>query len=358
MGVLARYLIKEFFKLLVICQLIFIAIYLMIDFAGGIDDFIKANSPKSVMFSYFAYKIPSIAVQMLPAATLTTVIIMFSLMKRNNEITSLKACGANVWKISQPVIITALFLSVALFLFSEAIVPLTSSKANDIWRIDVKKEKQGRFHGRNHIWHKGDNSIYWIKQFDNHKMIMWEPTLYFFDSSFRLIKRIDARSGIWKDGTWQIRNGITQDLEKDGGYNMSRFKQLELRLPERPEDFVREEKEPEEMGYQQLKRFAERLRAEGYDATKYFVDINIKIAFPFVILIMALIGIPVALWKKEMSTPVAVSLGIVLCFAYLLILGLSRTLGFAGILPPLLSAWLANSLFLFLGIYLMINVNQ
>jgi len=358
MGVLARYLIREFFKLLIICQLIFIAIYLMIDFAGGIDDFIKANSPKSVMFSYFAYKIPSIAVQMLPAATLTTIIIMFSLMKRNNEITSLRACGANVWRISRPIIITALLLSMALFLFSEAIVPLTSSKANDIWRIDVKKEKPGRFHGRNHIWHKGDNSIYWIKQFDNDKMIMLEPTFYFFDSSFRLIKRIDARSGIWKDGVWQIRNGITQDLEKDGGYNMSRFQQLELRLPERPEDFVREEKEPEEMGYQQLKRFAERLRAEGYDATKYFVDINIKIAFPFVILIMALIGVPVALWKKDMSTPVAVSLGIVLCFAYLLILGLSRTLGFAGILPPILSAWLANSLFLFFGIYLMIHVNR
>jgi len=358
MGVLARYLIREFFKLLIICQLIFIAIYLMIDFAGGIDDFIKANSPKSVMFSYFAYKIPSIAVQMLPAATLTTIIIMFSLMKRNNEITSLKACGANVWKISQPVIITSLFLSIALFLFSEAIVPITSSKANNIWRIDVKKEKQGRFHGRNHIWHKGDNSIYWIKQFDNDKMIMREPTLYFFDSSFRLLKRIDAQSGIWKDGVWQIQNGITQDLEKDGSYNMSRFKQLDLRLPERPEDFVREEKEPEELGYQQLKRFAERLRAEGYDATMYFVDINIKIAFPFIILIMALIGIPVALWKKEMSTPVAVSLGIVLCFVYLLILGLSRTLGLAGILPPLLSAWLANSLFLFLGIYLMINVNR
>ena len=358
MGVLARYLNREFFKLLTICQLIFIAIYLMIDFAGGIDDFIKANSAKSVMVSYFAYKIPSIAVQMLPAAALTTIIIMFSLMKRNNEITSLKACGANVWKISQPVIITALFLSIAQFLFSEAIVPLTSSKANDIWRIDVKKEKPGRFHGRNHIWHKGENSIYWIKQFDNDKMIMMEPTFYFFDSSFRLIKRIDARSGMWKGGAWQIKDGITQDLEKDGGYNMSRFKQLELRLPERPEDFVREEKEPEEMGYQQLKRFAERLRAEGYDATKYFVDIHIKIAFPFVILIMALIGVPVALWKQDMSTPVAVSLGIVLCFAYLLILGLSRTLGFAGILPPLLSAWLANSLFLFLGIYLMINVNR
>ena len=358
MGILTRYHIREFFKLLIICQMVFIAIYLMIDFAGGIDDFIKAHAPKSVMFSYFLYKIPAICVQMLPAATLTTVIIMFSLMKRNNEITALKASGANVWKISQSVIITSFFLSIALFLFSETIVPITSSRSNEIWRVEVKKETPGRFHGQNHIWYKGDNGIYWMRQFDNDKMMMIEPAFYFFDPTFRLIRRIDARFGIWKNGAWQLRDGITQDREADGGYNLARFKQLELKLPEGPKDFVRQEIEPEEMGYQQLKRFAERLRAEGYDATRYFVDINIKIAFPFVILILALIGVPVALWRKGMGTPVAVSIGITLCFIYLLILGLSRTLGFAGILPPIFSAWLANSLFLFLGIYLMINVNR
>jgi len=358
MNVLTQYLIREFFKLLIICQIVFISIYLMIDFASGIDDFIKANAPKSVMFSYFFYKIPDIGVQMLPAATLTTVIIMFSLMKINNEVTALKACGANVWKIAQPVILTAFFLSVTLFLFSEIVVPVTSSRANEIWRVEVKKEKSGRFHGENHIWYKGNNCIYWMRQFNNETMTMIEPVFYFFDSSFQLVRRIDAPSGTWKNGAWQLTKGIIQDREKDGGYNLRRFKQYELTLPEKPEAFVRQEIEPEEMGYQQLKRFAARLQAEGYDATRYFVNLNIKLAFPFVILIMALIGAPVALWKKEMGTPVAVSIGIALCFMYLLVLGLSRTLGFSGILPPILSAWLANSLFLFLGIYLMILVNR
>jgi lipopolysaccharide export system permease protein len=358
MHVLTRYLVREFFKLFIICQMVFIAIYLMIDFASGIDDFIKAQTPRGLVISYFLYKIPAITVQMLPVATLTTIIITFSLMKRNNEITVLRACGANVWKISQPVIFTALFLSIAMFLLSETLVPYTSSHANRIWRVEVKKEKAGRFHGQRHIWYKGDNCIYWMRQFDNQTGTMIEPAFYLFDDSFHLIRRIDARSGTWKDGVWELRKGIIQNRDKDGTYDLSRFERFELKIPERPKDFVRQEIEPEEMGYQQLKRFAERLKAEGYDATRYFVDIHIKIAFPFVILIMALIGVPVALWKKEMGTPVAVSIGIALCFAYLLVLGLSRTLGFAGILPPILAAWLANSLFLFFGVYLLINVNR
>jgi len=358
MNVLTRYLLKEFFKLLIVCQMVFISLYLMIDFAGAIDDFIKADASKGIMMAYFAYKIPAIAGQMLPPATLTTVIILFSLMKRNNEMVALKACGVSAWQIAQPLILLAAILSIVLFLFSETIVPYTSSQSNEIWRIDVKKEDSGRFHGRNHIWYKGNNCIYSIKHFDHQKKMMVAPTFYFFDDQFKITKRIDGRLGIWKDDVWQIENGIVQKREKDGGYNLHKFEHLALKLAESPEDFVRETTEPEEMGYTQLKRFAERLRLEGYDATRYFVELNIKIAFPFIVFIMALMGIPIALWKRGMGTPLAVSIGISMCFLYLLILGLSRTLGFAGILPPFFSAWLANSIFLFLGIYLMIHANR
>jgi len=358
MQVLTRYLFSEFLKLLLICQVIFVAVYLMVDFASGIDDFIKAEAPRGAMISYFLYKTPAINVQMLPVAALTTVIILFSLMKRNNEIMALSACGANIWNISRPVIVTAFLLSVVMFLISEIVVPSTSSNANEIWRVAVRKEKANRFQGRRHIWYKGDNCIYWMRQFDDQAQTMIEPAFYFFDDSFHVIRRIDARSGVWRKGVWELSEGIVQERDKDNSYDLRRFTRLDLKLPERPVDFVRQDIEPEEMGFQQLKRFAERLRAEGYDATRYFIDLHVKIAFPFVILIMSLIGIPIALWRKEMGTPVAVSIGIALCFLYLLVLGLSRTLGFAGILPPILAAWLANSLFLFLGLYLLIQANH
>lgn len=358
MNVLTRYLLKEFFKLLIVCQLVFIALYLMIDFAGGIDDFIKAEAPKSVMIAYFAYKIPAISCQMLPPATLTAVIILLSLMKRNNEVVALKASGVNTWQIAQPLVLLTGFLSVALFLFSETVVPYASTRCNEIWRVDVKKEAPGRFHGQNHIWYKGKKGIYFIRQFDNRKMMMVDPTFYFFDDRFKIARRVDGRSGIWDGSVWRIEDGIVQNREKDGGYDLNRFEHMDVKLDASPESFLREKVEPEEMGYVQLERFAQRLKLEGYDATRYFVELNIKIAFPFIVLIMALMGIPVALWKKGMGTPVAVSIGISLCFVYLLIMGLSRTLGFAGILPPFFAAWLANSIFLFLGVYLMIHANR
>jgi lipopolysaccharide export system permease protein len=80
------------------------------------------------------------------------------------------------------------------------------------------------------------------------------------------------------------------------------------------------------------------------------------LAFPLLSFIMVLIGIPIALMLKKGGPPLAVCLGISACFLYILIYGLTRSFGYAGILPPILTAWLANFVFLFLGAYLMMRV--
>jgi lipopolysaccharide export system permease protein len=83
---------------------------------------------------------------------------------------------------------------------------------------------------------------------------------------------------------------------------------------------------------------------------------NFKIAFPFIILIMVLMGMPIALKVKKGGVALAIFIGIGICFLYLVTLGLTRSMGLSGILPPTLSAWLGNLIFLFLSIYLMMKV--
>jgi lipopolysaccharide export system permease protein len=357
MSILAKYVCKEFLKILMLCLFIFVVIYLVIHFFGRLDNFAEAHVPISRMLPFLMYQIPYIIVEMLPPASLIAVIIMFSLMKKNNEIMALKASGISILKVAQPVIISSLVLSFVLFLFSEIIVPFASARSNKIWRTEVKKQKPGSFYGTSHIWYKGSDCIYWIRHFDNEKAIMSDPVFYFFDQSFQLVKKIDGRSGIWKNSMWEITDGTILELAGDGSYRMRRFKKTELNLPETPETFVQEQVKPEEMGYRRLRQFAQRIRAEGYDATSYFVDLDIKVSFPFVVFFMALIGTPIALTWKKGGTPVAVSIGILLCFIYLLVFGVSRSLGYAGALPPIFSAWLANGVFFFLGIYLMMRVD-
>lgn len=358
MSVLSRYIVREFAKLLVLCESVFVFIYLTVHFFGRIDNFIESSVPAARIVAYFLYEIPYIAVQMLAPATLIGVIILLGIMRRNNEIVALKASGLDILGILKPLIAASLCLSAGIFLTSEIVVPYTTSKSNEIWRIDVRKRDPGRFYGRNHIWYKTSRCIYWIRDFDSQKNCMQDVTIYFFDSSFHVVKRIDARRGIWKDGKWKMEDGIILKARKDKSYGVRRFDQVPVDLPETPQTFTRGERKPEEMGYWELKRFAEQVHSEGYEARQYLVDLHIKIAFPFITVLMVLLATPVGLRQIRGGIPVAVSCGMVLCFLYLLVLGLSRSFGLAGILPPLLSAWLANGIFFFLGTYLIIHLDR
>jgi lipopolysaccharide export system permease protein len=112
------------------------------------------------------------------------------------------------------------------------------------------------------------------------------------------------------------------------------------------------------MSYWQLKRYAERVHLEGYDNSRYLVGMNIKTAFAFIIIIMVLVGVPISLRVKKGGIPLAIFMGMSICFLYLIVFGLARSLGLSGVLPPIFAAWVANVLFFLFGIYLMKSVER
>lgn len=356
MGTISRYLSKEYLKLLAICQTVFVSLYLVIDFTQKIDDFMEAAASKHAMFMFFIYKIPLIVVQMAPVASLISVVVLYSFMKKNNEITALKASGISVVRMSIPVLFASMGLALAVFLFSELVVPYASEKSNDIWFSEVKKRSHKRFYNRSNIWYRSEQAIYWIRHFDGEQMVMEDPVLYFFDDAFHLIKRIDAKKATWVGNRWKAEDGILQQLSAEKTFGFERFKEMDLTLTEDPEAFLKTDKRPEEMSYWELGRHAEKTARGGYDDTRIIVDQNLKLAFPLLSFIMAFIGIPTSLILKKGGAPLAVSLGIAVCFLYMVSFGLTRSFGYAGIFPPILSAWFANVLFLFFGTYLMMRV--
>lgn len=193
MTVFTRYFLKEFTRVFFMCQAAFVCLYLVIDFVQKIDNFMEAHASVLALLQLLLYKTPLIAVQMAPVASLISVIVMFSLMKKNNEITAAKACGISVLRLSFPVLLASMALAVAVFILSELLVPYASTRSNDIWQREVKKQDQSRFYNRSDIWFKGQKAIYWIRHFDGKQMVMEDPSFYFFDDAFGLTKKIDAK---------------------------------------------------------------------------------------------------------------------------------------------------------------------
>lgn len=358
MKILHAYILKELAKIIFICVLIFSAIYIIIDFVQKIDRLIDSGIANMLIIEYFLFKIPFIVVQMLPFATLLSVIVIISIMKKKNEIIAIKACGIDIFSLAKIMLFYGFLLASFVFLVSEYLVPYTNSKTNDIWNYDVEKRTSGRFYGSDQIWYRAKNRIYWIKHYDYYDNILQGASFYFFDDDFRVIKKVDGNKGVWENGQWIIKDGVMQIIDESGEYKFERFDEHILDIPETPETFVKEMKDSEELSFFKMRDFAKKMQSEGYDSTRYMVDMYIKMAYPVIIVIMVMIGLAVPLIQRQVRIPLSVMAGIMISFFYMVVLGFSRSLGLSGVFPPFLAAWFANFLFLLVGAYLMSCVDR
>ena len=125
-----------------------------------------------------------------------------------------------------------------------------------------------------------------------------------------------------------------------------------------PEDLRRVAKKCEEMSYGELSAYIQGVEEEGYDATSYRVDLSAKIAFPLVCVIMSIVGTGLALWrKKKEGFASSIVYGIGMAFLYWTLYSFCLSLGYGGILPPMIAAWLTNVIFACLGTLMLLNTS-
>ena len=119
---------------------------------------------------------------------------------------------------------------------------------------------------------------------------------------------------------------------------------------EKPEDLVTQEPQPEQMNYKTLKRHIRRLSSLGVPVRKLQVELMMKLAFPFSCLVVTLLGIPLAMRGKG-SWGMGIATALVLTLAYMGFMEFGKAMA-QRLVPPLIGAWLANVVFLLIGLLL------
>ena len=320
-------------------------IYISVDFFENVDKFVNVGLPVSRILLFFQLKLPLIAAQITPVGILLAVLITFGLMNKNNEIIALKSGGMSVYHFLRPILFIGLLITVGLFFLSEIVVPITISKANEIWRRDVKKYTMTST--RKNIWFKGHQSISHISYFNPKDQTISGITLNYFDQHFRLTRRVDAVKGKFDQGKWLFYDTMEQVLnKKTGSYDVAfqseKFEDIDFL----PEDLQRAAKKSEEMSFQEIYQYVQDVEAEGYDATSYRVDFHSKFALPVACLILCIIGTGITLKKNtRQSLSVTIIYGITVVFVYWISQSFCLSLGHGGILSPVIAAWTANFIF-------------
>jgi lipopolysaccharide export LptBFGC system permease protein LptF len=110
------------------------------------------------------------------------------------------------------------------------------------------------------------------------------------------------------------------------------------------------------MNFDELRRYIHDLQQSGFDVVRLKVQLQRKLAVPFVTLVMSVLAIPFSLsaGKRGAITGIATAVGIAAIFE--VVSRLFESMGNLSQLPPALAAWSPDVIFALLGAYLILKV--
>jgi lipopolysaccharide export system permease protein len=356
MKVVTRYVLVEFLRVFGLCMVGFLMIYVLVDLFDRLEGFLKYHATLGEVLRYLFFKIPLIVTQLVPVATLASVLIALGTMARHNELTALRASGVSTMQIATPLFAIALVLSVAILAWNETIVPYSTEKSRYVEVVEIRNRPPKALLSEDGIWFHGRNGVYNIEHFDSRTGTLVGLTVYDLNAGFDLQRLVQVPTAQWKDGRWIIPTATERTFDPTAGVVTRAMAPDELVLPERPQDFQVIEKDPEELNFRRLQHHIRELSRKGIDTTESRVDLHLKLALPLVPLVMVLVAVPLA-GRNPRRRPLATSIGIglVVGFCYWVLLALTISLGHGGAIPPAIAAWSANGVFTLLGAFLFLG---
>lgn len=348
MKILDRYLVKQFLQTLLFALLAFILLFIVIDMMENLDDFIDESVSGALIFQYYLVFMPEIIRLILPISVLLACLFTSGKMANLNELTAIKASGVSLYRYMSPFLLTAIVISIFTVYFSGYLVPMANKH-----RVYIEQNfmKKGLVRFGNNIFFQDDpNRIVTINYFDVSAGQANQVSIQEFNPNdrTRLVSRSDAFRMVYDTTkhTWQLFNGTTRNFS-DQSESMQEFVIKDYpALHFKPSDVIKKQRKPEEMTLSELSSFSQEQLRTGNDATRTQIAYQSRIAFSFASIIVVLFGLPISANKRKSGLAVQFGINMVITFVYLVFMKIFQAFGENGAMNPILTAWLANIIFL------------
>lgn len=305
---------------------------------------------------YLLFLLPLITVELFPATMLISVLVTYALLARRHEAIAWWASGQSVYRLMLPGFFFALAIALGSWLVQEHVMPGTNLKQDALRaRIRGGEARATTRTGRQWLASTETRRFYSYEFSEDGKLI--EPTVYELDAeAVHLAQVVSGKSGVWSDATHlKISDAETLALR---GMEVERRSDAETTFAgvESPAVFKPTIDKPSQLSAHDLKNYLNAARQRGMDVSALAVALQKKYAGPFGIIIMAFIGMPLAVSFGRKGTVIALCAAVVVGIAYWAVGGGFQQLGNHGLLRPSVAGWSPLLIFAAAGTYFLSHV--
>ena len=354
MGKIDIYIIKKFLKTFLFTIALISVVSIAIDLSEKVTRLMKSKAPVSeIIFDYYLNFIPWIVGLLTPVFVLIAVIFFTARMAKNNEIISILNAGVSYRRLMVPYMVGAGIIAVLLYVGGNYVIPKSTEKKNTFENIYINRGNKKVDVDNVHFFLKEDEKAY-VRYFRLRDTSMQGFRTERFGENGEIVELLqtDRLDYLGPPNKWRL-NGHT--IRKFNGLNedIIHYKdKTDTIFPFTPDDFVRYTNEMEMMTTPELKKFVAYEKSRGVaDSIKHVIEIQRRLADPFSIFILTLLGVTVSSRKTRGGMGMNLAIGVTTGALFVFMQKFSTTFAQGNYFSPELGMWIPNIFFSIVAIF-------
>lgn len=353
--ILHRYILKEIIGLFSLILGIFLFVLLMGRILRVVDLIVRHGVNPLEILKMFGYLIIYVSPFAIPMATLIALLLCFSRLSGDLEITAMKSSGIGLYQLLPPVMLVSAFMCLATLLVTIHAAPWGSFSFRQLVFETAKRHISVAFK-EGVLREIFPDFIVYADRVNAHEGIM-EGVFIHDRVSTDVPLEITAQRGVMlrnsqNDEFFSLRleNGTIHQCSLDEGkVRRIHFQAYEINfdrtLSQLSEQLQRTRRK--EMGTQALLERINQLRSKNRPVEEYVVEFHWRLTVPISCLVFGLLALPLALQAGPQGRSHGLVMGSLILLVYYLLFSMGKTFSEGG-LTPWIGLWGPNLLF---GLY-------
>jgi len=350
------YIIRKYLGTFVFTLAIFTVITVVFDIAEHIDNFLKSGATlKDIAFQYYAGFIPFYLNLLEPLINFIAIILFTAKMANQTEIVPILCSKASFTRFLRPYVVSATLIFIISLVANVYIIPYTNR---------LKVDFENTHFGDNNDPSKSEvhmqldkHTFVYVKSFDKQAKTGFEFIMEKFNGDVMTDKLVaqsisyDSVKRKWSIKTFTDRhiNGMKESMMWHGS---SKDTVLDMK----PEDFEIRDNAYSAMSMSILNKNIEKAKLRG---TGELMDMEYekynRFVYPLSTYVLMIIGVSMSSRKVRGGIGLPLGLGILLCFAYIVVERFALVFSTKGGAPALISVFVPNIIFGIFGYYLLLK---
>ncbi|MDX6384577.1 MAG: lipopolysaccharide export system permease protein lptG [Blastocatellia bacterium] len=320
--------------------------------------FIAASKASlTLVAQYLFYLLPLVSIELFPGSVLVAALMTYALIARRREAVAWWASGQSVYRLMLPGLVFAIGIATASWFIQERVMPQANIRQDSL-RARIRGNITQMATGSERRWLVStDGARIYSYDFDERRQVLLKPAIYEFDEKQIELRRVTTG----EEGKWISPNEFELSKAQWVDVNNPRVTRqsaatLKISGVDPPSVFKPTVDRPSQLSADRLKTYIKTLKDRGADTAALAVALQRKYAAPFGVIVMALIGMPLAISFGRKSTVVALCSAVAVSLAFWLVSGGFQQLGEHSLLPAAAAVWTPIVIFACGGLYFISRV--